>query len=82
MGDRRRETGDGRRETGDRRQKTGGGRRETGDGRGFYDVQCCRAGTLCFFSKVEPDTGTGFGSTLEKTKLILNDILVVHSIID
>ena len=36
------------------------------------------------FSKVEPDlnTGTGFGSTLEKTKLILNDILVVHSIID
>ena len=87
-GDRRWETGDGRQEMeagpGDRRQETEGGRRETGDGRGLSMMYSVAEPGHFVFSKVEPDlnTGTGFGSTLEKTKLILNDILVVHSIID
>ena len=60
------------------RQEARDRRRETGDGRGFYDVKCCGAGPILVFS----NTGTGFGSTLEKTIVILNDILVVHSITD
>ena len=75
MGDRRRKTGDGRRETGGKRQEAGDGRQETGEGSMMYTVQYSVA-------EVEPDLNTGFGSTLEKTKVILNDILVVPSIID
>ena len=82
MGDRRRKTGDGRRETGGKRQEAGDGRQETGDrrqetgeGSMMYTVQYSVA-------EVEPDLNTGFGSTLEKTKVILNDIPVVPSIID
>ena len=74
-GDRRQETGGGRRETGDRRQETGDRRQETGEGSMMYTVQYSVA-------EVEPDLNTGFGSTLEKTKVILNDIPVVPSIID
>ena len=75
MGDRRRKTGDGRRETGGKRQEAGDGRQETGEGSMMYTVQYSVA-------EVEPDLNTGFGSTLEKTKVILNDIPVVPSIID
>ena len=73
--------GGGRQETGGKRQEAGDGRQETEEGSMMYSV--AEPGHFVF-SKVEPDlnTGTGFGSTLEKTKLILNDILVVHSLID
>ena len=66
--------GGGRQEARDRRRETGDRRQETGEG-SVYTVQYSVA-------EVEPDLNTGFGSTLEKTKVILNDILVVPSIID
>ena len=75
MGGGRQEARDRRREAGDRRQETGDRRQETGEGSMMYTVQYSVA-------EVEPDLNTGFGSTLEKTKVILNDIPVVPSIID
>ena len=63
--------GDKRLETINRRWEAGDRRQETGEGSMMYSV-----------AEVETDLNTGFGSTLEKIKVILNDILVVHSIID